>query len=191
MIVCQNCLHENQEGMSYCEECGEPLRPGASKRRDTAHPAPQSPAGKSDQMWRGRTPPDKVESGPILPPPHPAPELGQVTCSAAPLGTLRLRLNNGKAFELKGRSSYLIGRRDEERGIFPELDLSGAGGLEAGVSRAHAEIRATPTGYTIEDLESTNETLLNFYRLLPRQQYPLKDGDQLRLGVLTMLVIIS
>jgi pSer/pThr/pTyr-binding forkhead associated (FHA) protein len=108
-----------------------------------------------------------------------------------PLGALRLRLNNGKSFELKGRSSYLLGRRDDERGIVPELDLSVEGGLEAGVSRAHAVIHVTPAGYMIEDLQSTNETLLNYYRLLPQQQYPLKDGDQLRLGMLTMLVIIS
>jgi pSer/pThr/pTyr-binding forkhead associated (FHA) protein len=122
----------------------------------------------------------------VLPP---APSTG--AGAGGPLGILRLRLNSGQSFELKGKSSYLIGRRDDERGILPELDLTGAGGLETGVSRAHAIIHATPSGYTIEDLESTNETLLNLYRLLPRQQYPLKDGDQLRLGMLTMLVIIS
>jgi pSer/pThr/pTyr-binding forkhead associated (FHA) protein len=189
MIVCQNCLHENQEGTSFCEECGEPLRPGAVKQHLTGRPAVQPPADSS-QRRAGTTPPDTSEPGPILPPPAlPLPTASGG--SSAPLGTLRLRLNNGKAFELKGRSSYVIGRRDDERGIFPELDLSTAGGLEAGVSRAHAVIHTTEAGYTIEDLESTNETLLNFYRLLPRQQYPLKDGDQLRLGALTILVIIS
>jgi pSer/pThr/pTyr-binding forkhead associated (FHA) protein len=46
-------------------------------------------------------------------------------------------------------------------------------------------------GCFVEDLASTNETLLNFYRLLPRQLYPLKDGDQLRLGTLAVLVIVE
>jgi pSer/pThr/pTyr-binding forkhead associated (FHA) protein len=128
-----------------------------------------------------------LETWPALPPPAAAPPPDP----RVPLGPLRLRLNNGKSFELKGRTSYLIGRRDDERGIVPELDLSNEGGLEGGVSRAHAVIHVTPAGYTIEDLQSTNETLLNFSRLLPRQQYPVKDGDQLRLGTLTMLVIIS
>lgn len=192
MIVCQNCLHENQEGTTYCEECGEPLRVGGSKRRATAMPAPQPAPGESSHIWGGTMPPGRDEDVPILPPPMPPPESAPATGAASgPLGPLRLRLNNGKTFELKGKASYLVGRRDDDRGIFPELDLSGVGGLEAGVSRAHAVIRVTNAGYTIEDLESTNESLLNFYRLLPRQQYPLKDGDQLRLGMLTMLVIIA
>lgn len=188
MIVCQNCLHENQEGTSFCEECGEPLRPGQSRRRATAMPAPQPGYGASTDKPRGTTP-ERGDSTPILPPPALVP--GAAPTPTGPVGPLRLRLNNGKTFELKGRSSYLVGRRDDERGIFPELDLSGVGGLEAGVSRAHAIIHTLDTGYMIEDLQSTNETLLNYFRLLPRQQYPLKDGDQLRLGTLSMLVIIS
>ncbi len=107
------------------------------------------------------------------------------------LGTLRVRLNSGKMFELKGKSQYLIGRTDEERGIFPDLDLTSFGGLESGVSRAHAMIHVSAEGYQVEDLASTNETLLNFSRLLPRQAYPLHDGDQLRFGMLAALVIIA
>jgi pSer/pThr/pTyr-binding forkhead associated (FHA) protein len=104
---------------------------------------------------------------------------------------LRIRLNSGNTYELKGKTGYLIGRRDPDRGIYPDLDLTNAGGLEAGVSRSHALIHARPDGYFLEDLASTNETLLNYYRLLPQQAYPIKDGDQVRFGTLTALVIIG
>jgi pSer/pThr/pTyr-binding forkhead associated (FHA) protein len=106
-------------------------------------------------------------------------------------GSLRVRLNSGKTFELKGKSAYLVGRRDDERGIVPDLDLTTFGGLESGVSRAHAVLHARPEGFFVEDLASTNETLLNFFRLLPRQLYPLHDGDQVRFGALTALIIIA
>ncbi len=41
-------------------------------------------------------------------------------------------------------------------------------------------------GIYIEDLNSTNFTFLNRIRLQPGQAYPLKDGDEIRLGVLTL-----
>jgi pSer/pThr/pTyr-binding forkhead associated (FHA) protein len=63
--------------------------------------------------------------------------------------------------------------------------------VDAGVSRMHALIHARHEGFFIEDLGSTNETLLNFFRLLPKQLYPLKDRDQLRFGMLPALVIIE
>lgn len=143
---------------------------------------------------RGYVTPSQVTSGDIRPevavPPE-AQSMGDRGADAPVTGSLRLRLNSGKTFELKGKSSYLVGRRDEERGISPDLDLTAFGGLEAGVSRAHAVLHTRPEGIFVEDLASTNETLLNFFRLLPRQLYPLHDGDQVRFGALTALIIIA
>jgi pSer/pThr/pTyr-binding forkhead associated (FHA) protein len=118
---------------------------------------------------------------------------GQVVVPAgAPRhASVSLRLNNGKRFELKGKAAYLIGRHDEASGIHPDLDLTPYGAFEQGVSRAHAMIHVRPDGCFIEDLGSTNETLWNFHRLLPRQLYALKDGDQLRFGALAALVIVE
>lgn len=93
--------------------------------------------------------------------------------------------------DLNGKRDYLIGRRDVPLGIYPDVDLTAYGGLEAGVSRSHATIHLRPEGYFIEDLESSNETLLNYQRLLPRQLYPLKDGDQVRFGLLSVLIAIG
>ena len=51
---------------------------------------------------------------------------------------------------------------------------------DAGISRRHAHIRATPQGWTIEDLRSTNGVLLNGERL--RGPRPLQIGDRIELG---------
>lgn len=197
MILCQNCLHEHPDGTAFCDTCGEPLAVRVRLPRMTGRPATQDEA-----MGRSVVTPMAVISGDLQPPvalpqAGPSPEWAArpAGSNGAPgpltLEPLRLRLNNGKAFELKGKSTYLIGRRDDENGIYPDLDMTEHGGVEGGVSRAHATIHARPEGYFVEDLDSTNETLLNFHRLLPRQQYPLKDGDQLRLAAIAALVIIG
>jgi FHA domain-containing protein/zinc ribbon protein len=103
---------------------------------------------------------------------------------------IRLRLMNGKTFELVGKQDYVIGRRDPN-GQMPDVDLSDWNGAACGVSRMHAAIHVTAEGVLIEDLESLNETIRNGYRLLPRQRYPLQDGDELRLGSISLLVVIS
>lgn len=103
---------------------------------------------------------------------------------------IRLRLMNGKTFELVGKQDYVIGRRDPN-GRLPDVDLADWNGAAGGVSRQHATIHVTDEGVLIEDLESLNETIRNGYRLLPRQRYPLEDGDELRLGSISLLVVIS
>jgi len=100
-------------------------------------------------------------------------------------------MTNGKTFELSGKSSYLVGRRDVSARIFPDVDLSDWNGAASGVSRCHASIHVTPSGVFVEDLERLNETHRNGYRLLAKQRYPLVDGDELRLGAVTLLIVIS
>ena len=200
MIVCQNCLREHPDGTSYCDACGERLSATPGKPRRTMRPAPSATPGEYPVIT-----PQQLGYGDVVPvaPPGmagfgdaPGEETtetvnGRGTDGSRPLGKLVVRLNSGKMFELTGKEAYLIGRRDDERRIYPDLDLTEYGGLEAGVSRAHALIHVRPDGYLVEDLQSTNETLLNFQRLLPGQSYPLKDGDQLRLGALAALIVIG
>lgn len=85
-----------------------------------------------------------------------------------------------------GRSEVVIGREDPVSGIFPEIDLTPHGGDEAGVSRRHARIFLQGSQLMIEDLNSTNYTYVNQHRLTPGQPYPLKDGDELRMGRLKL-----
>lgn len=110
--------------------------------------------------------------------------------AAATKRRIRLRLMTGKAFELTGKQRYIIGRRDPN-GEMPDVDLTDWNGAASGISRQHAAIHVSSEGVSIEDLESLNETIRNGYRLLPRQRYPLEDGDELRLGSISLLVVIS
>ena len=80
----------------------------------------------------------------------------------------------------------VIGRTDPVQNIYPDVDLADLEGERSGVSRRHARILKRPDGIYIEDLNSTNFTFLNRKRLQPGQTYLLKDGDEIRLGVLTL-----
>jgi pSer/pThr/pTyr-binding forkhead associated (FHA) protein len=180
--------------MSYCDMCGEPLTGAGSRRaspaRPTYGPVPTTPDAP-DAPGTRRDTPAQARSDALAREPLSADQAASPASGAARVGSIRIRLNSGKTFDLKGKTAYLIGRRDEVSGIFPDLDLTAFGGYEEGVSRAHVKIHVREDGCFVEDLGSTNETLQNFYRLLPGQLYPLKDGDQLRLGSLMALVILS
>ncbi len=83
------------------------------------------------------------------------------------------------------REQFLVGREDPVEGIFPDIDLTLSGGIEAGVSRRHAVITYRDGGYWLEDLDSRNYTFLNGIRLEPHRPQPLRDGDQLEFGTLS------
>jgi len=90
--------------------------------------------------------------------------------------------------EVKDR--IIIGRADPVAGFYPDLDLSPYGGQEAGVSRRHAVIvqdQSTKALY-LEDLNSTNGTWINGFSLEPRRRYRLRDGDEVELGRVQILL---
>jgi FHA domain len=110
---------------------------------------------------------------------------------ATPARTRVIHLQLGReVFELSGQNTYLVGRRDVDQHLFPDIDLHDWDGAGAGVSRRHLIIRVLGNVFSIEDLESRNSTIVNGYRLFPHQQYPLVDGDEIRLGDITLLVNI-
>ena len=84
---------------------------------------------------------------------------------------------------------FVVGRKMGEDSSDPILDLSEFGGFNMGISRRHATIRRTETGYEIIDLSSTNGTWLNDNRLIPDKPYPLANGSQLRVGRMRFLVL--
>lgn len=77
-----------------------------------------------------------------------------------------------------------LGRSDPVANFYPELDLTPYGGQERGVSRRHASILQDNEhkALYIEDLSSTNGTRINGFALEPRRRYRLRDGDEVELG---------
>lgn len=67
---------------------------------------------------------------------------------------------------------------DAEAHIGRELDNS-LRLADPSISRHHAVVRRTPTGYEVQDLQSSNGVLLNGSRV---QTAPLQDGDRITLG---------
>jgi len=81
-----------------------------------------------------------------------------------------------------------LGRSDPIHDIFPEIDLSQDQGRESGVSREHTCIFQQDNAIMLEDLASTNGTLLNGKRLDPYIPEILRDGDQFQMGMLVVRV---
>ena len=84
-----------------------------------------------------------------------------------------------------------LGRIDPREGVYPDVDLTAHMALEHGVSREHACIFRRGNVVEVEDLASTNGTLLNGTRLAPYIPVSLKHGDQLHLGKLLIEVSIG
>lgn len=85
----------------------------------------------------------------------------------------------------------IIGRRDETSGFFPDIDLS-TPMLDPGVSRRHALLQRQLGGsWTVTDANSTNGTWLNGddAPLPPGTAVVLSDGDQIRLGAFSRIVV--
>ncbi len=104
--------------------------------------------------------------------------------SPAPVGATLTVLSTGHCLKLKAAPEWIVGRKDNQRDIYPDLDLGVDGGLDAGVSRRHARIIAHESSYLVEDLASANGTFLNGVRLQIQRPVPLNSGDELRLGTL-------
>ena len=95
--------------------------------------------------------------------------------------TACLELEDGQRFEID-RDEVLLGRSDPIDQIEPDVDLSFCGGFEQGVSRRHAIITVDANGYVLEDLGSTNGTVVNREKLSPGMPVNLVEGDVIHLG---------
>jgi pSer/pThr/pTyr-binding forkhead associated (FHA) protein len=80
--------------------------------------------------------------------------------------------------------SITIGRADKKINYFPELDVASFGGVEKGVSRAHARLTYRNRQLYITDLNSANGTFVGGERLRSNEPKLLKLGDAIMLGKL-------
>ncbi|MGJ3237320.1 MAG: FHA domain-containing protein [Anaerolineae bacterium] len=91
-------------------------------------------------------------------------------------------------FDYDEITQIVIGRKDSDDLKHPLVDLTSVGGLEKGVSRRHAKIVRNAGALHIVDNGSANGTYLNGQRLVEEQPRVLRDGDDIRLGHLTVRV---
>jgi serine/threonine-protein kinase len=93
------------------------------------------------------------------------------------------------------KEEMLVGRRDPTANIFPEVDLSRFD-PQTKISRRHARILRDGDSYKLEDLGSSNGTLIfgvtgDGLKLPPHSPYPLSSGDRIRLGDTTLQFMIN
>jgi pSer/pThr/pTyr-binding forkhead associated (FHA) protein len=116
-----------------------------------------------------------------------------IDTSLIPEGGIGIRVaGTPRPYYLYIHKELIIGRpTDSDAALESVLDLSDAAAYAMGVSRRHAKIRRTATGFEVVDLDSRNGTWLNGERLLPNRPYPFGSGSQLRMGKLRLLVIYN
>ncbi len=98
------------------------------------------------------------------------------------MATLQIREGHDTGRVFKLADEVYLGRSPE--GIDPRIFLPLPDGQ---VSRRHAHIRSNNKGYVLEDLGSTNGTLLNGSLLDANRVHTLNDGDEIRISS-TLLV---
>jgi pSer/pThr/pTyr-binding forkhead associated (FHA) protein len=165
---CEACPIKHVPNAVFCEECGAYLLEG--KELGT------QPFDLSRIKWLGRVD-----------------EAGAKPRNLSESGPLSLRLligrNSGtRQVQVPFARPIRLGRNDPAQAIFPEVDLTEDRGREHGVSREHVCIFRQGNTVKVEDLASTNGTLLNGRRLAPYLPETLNDGDQLQVGKLLVEV---
>jgi hypothetical protein len=167
-INCPQCGHEASEGDVQCSQCGAQLAlPGGEgtlpvRMGDVGGRATSELPGTSGLPYL-----EDAEARVIL----------QV-------------VRTGQVLPLSGSGEFIIGRVSEGQSILPDIDMEPFEGFEAGVSRLHARIRVSDNEVSLVDLGSSNGTRLNNENLMPNQPQPLKHKDLIRLGRMSLQVLI-
>lgn len=156
--ICPVCKHNNKPTARVCVNCGAALDEGIPGSTVTAISTEVPPGGPV------LNPGDLIDWKQI-------PEDGIAVYAA---GT-------DKPVYVRFDKELVLGRKVTET-VESLLDLTRLGGFQLGLSRRHAMVRRTGTGYELIDLASTNGTWLNNEPLVPNTPYPLSNGSQVRLG---------
>lgn len=175
MQVCPTCGHRNRPGTLICDNCGTNLMTGN-----------RSAVGTRDLMREAEKEADKPAQQPVD-----TSELRAVETAGASIFTeemvLRVEIEGGTTPMLVyPKQEIIMGRRDPNTGGMPDVDLTAYAGYRMGVSRRHAAIRLQDRQLQVSDLGSSNGTFLNGTRLNAHRPYPLRDGDEVRLGQMVL-----
>ena len=168
MVRCRVCQTNYVTNTIYCTECGAYLL--------DANDLETEPREMAQINWMGKM--------------HAVPAADATLPATGPL-SIRLIIGKGtrqRELEVVLVRPVRLGRSDPAQNIFPEVDLTDDLAMESGVSREHAAILGRGGTIMVEDLGSTNGTLLNGERLDPYMPETLQHGDQLQLGTLLVEV---
>jgi hypothetical protein len=194
LIKCSHCGAENAPGEASCKHCGQPL-PGTSSDL-------QPPTGRICPQCNQNNIPGALfcaDCGTALsslPAPDddpsyiPTPELEPYPASSSIekskvsfiSGSLVIHKSSVMLPLPKDHREIIIGREDPVGNIFPDVDLEPHGGHESGVGRKHARLVMIEEQLCLGDLNSINGTFLNRQKINPGKLYPVKNGDEIRLG---------
>jgi pSer/pThr/pTyr-binding forkhead associated (FHA) protein len=164
MITCSACRHREMEGEVFCSECGARLAANWTEQVPTAA-----------FMNTSRLMADAARA--------PAASFASLRT-----GQIALSINGAPAaLVLEGRAEYILGREGSDQ-VAPDVDLNPYGGREQGVSRVHAALRRDQQRLMLIDLGSTNGTRLNGRALTAHQAARVENGDEIRLGKLSLTV---
>jgi pSer/pThr/pTyr-binding forkhead associated (FHA) protein len=94
---------------------------------------------------------------------------------------------SGIELPLPDGAEIVVGREDPYTNVYPDIDLTPHRGEEGGVSRRHLRLRRVGQGFTIEDLNSTNFTIVDQVRLEPGKAVALVNGAEVRAGRVKLL----
>jgi hypothetical protein len=160
MRICPYCAFSNREGIFFCEDCGETLVGQTAGVMTATRQLRENPSELDGTASWG-------------------------TARLARYSSVMLRIRDGETIVIDPVEETILGRADATAGAKPGIDLSPYGAQEKGVSRVHASLKRGDETLVIVDLGSVNGTHLNGQRLIPNQPRVLRDGDELRLGMLT------
>jgi hypothetical protein len=156
---CPNCGKLNHKGDVYCYACGHVLETNKIGTR-TFEDEQDSEA----QMRWG-------------------------TAHFGQFSTMMLQVRGApRPIEVATDKEVIVGRSDQESSVHPDIDLGPYRAEELGVSRLHIILRRQENTITVSDLNSKNHTYINGQRLHPNEVRALRDGDELRLGRLTLRI---
>lgn len=162
--LCSICGKENEDTASFCTHCGAWLEENPTRRMAI----PENLGGQS------RVPAENAESF--------------IDTALIPEGGVGIYVaGEFKPYYVHIYKELIIGRSSDAT-LEATLDLSDLNAANMGVSRRHAKIRRTESGYEVIDLSSRNGTWLNAERLVPSKPYPFASGSQLRVGQMRLLV---
>jgi hypothetical protein len=174
------CQHENIEGALFCDQCGANVG-------DEAPLAALRPRRQTDQLL------DPYLAGPDQHRPETVvlddrEEEQQPVPKDAPPDSFFLITASGRRIPVPAREQVILGRVDSRSGMRPDIDLTLEGAGQAGVSRRHCRLMWRSGQWMVEDLMSTNYTLVNGARIPSHTPTPVAAGDEIRLGKLVLTV---